>query len=113
MHRLSPHKEYSTNSGKTQRLPAYGRYTAEGDEKFSVEDDARELDEDYDRAVQRDAAENEPTERGRSFLPKREQSGTDYGAIATAEIERRARDASLQQRRRKACRSGQDRPWTA
>ena len=66
---------------------------AEGDEKFSVEDDARELDEDYDRAVQRDAAEDEPTERGRSFLPKREQSGTDYAAIATAEIERRAQAA--------------------
>lgn len=49
--------------------------------------------------MQRDAAENEPTERGVSFLPKREQSGTDYAAIATAEIERRAQEASLQQLR--------------
>ena len=70
------------------------------DIRYSVEDDAAELDEDYRRAVQRDAAEDEPTEKGRSFLPQRDAAlGTDYAAVATEEIERRAKEASLKELR--------------
>jgi hypothetical protein len=57
------------------------------DIRYSVEDDAAELDEAYKRAVQRDATEDEPTEKGRSFLPQRDAAlGTDYAAVATEEI---------------------------
>ncbi|MBQ6431013.1 MAG: hypothetical protein IJJ99_03955 [Oscillospiraceae bacterium] len=70
------------------------------DIRYSVEDDAAEYDEDYLRAVWKDAAEDEPTEKGRSFLPQRDAAlGTDYAAIATEEIERRAKEASLKELR--------------
>lgn len=59
-------------------------------QKYSMEDDTRELDAGYRRAVEKDAAENEPRGRDEGLLPEKKRGGTDYAELATEEIERRA-----------------------
>lgn len=59
-------------------------------QKYSLEDDTRELDAGYRRAVEKDAAENEPTGGDEGLLPEKKRGGTDYAELATEEIERRA-----------------------
>lgn len=68
-------------------------------QKYSLEDDTRELDAGYRRAVEKDAAENEPTGRDEGLLPEKKRGGTDYAELATEEIERRAKEATLSELR--------------
>ena len=59
-------------------------------QKYSLEDDTKELDAGYRRAVEKDAAENEPTGRDEGLLPEKKRGGMDYAELATEEIERTA-----------------------
>ena len=59
-------------------------------QKYSLGDDTRELDAGYLRAVEKDAAENEPTCGDEGLLPEKKRGGTDYAELATEEIERTA-----------------------
>ena len=68
-------------------------------QKYSLEDDTRELDAGYRRAVEKDAAENEPRGRDEGLLPEKKRGGTDYAELATEEIERRAKEATLSELR--------------
>ncbi len=68
-------------------------------QKYSMEDDTKELDAGYRRAVEKDAAENEPTGRDEGLLPEKKRGGTDYAELATEEIERRAKEATLSELR--------------
>lgn len=68
-------------------------------QKYSLEDDTRELDAGYRRAVEKDAAENEPTGGDEGLLPEKKRGGTDYAELATEEIERRAKEATLSELR--------------
>lgn len=68
-------------------------------QKYSIEDDTRELDAGYRRAVEKDAAENEPTGGDEGLLPEKKRGGTDYAELATEEIERRAKEATLSELR--------------
>lgn len=69
------------------------------DIRYSVEDDAAAYDEDYRRAVQRDAAEDEPTEKGITVRNGKETADPDYAAEGFARIRKNAQEASLQQLR--------------
>lgn len=68
-------------------------------QKYSLEDDTKELDAGYRRAVEKDAAENEPTGGDEGLLPEKKRGGTDYAELATEEIERRAKEATLSELR--------------
>ncbi len=50
----------------------------------------KELDAGYRRAVEKDAAENEPTGGDKGVLPEKKRGGMDYAELATEEIERTA-----------------------